>query len=148
MGADDYLCKPFTLEEVLARVESKIRRLEEQGPEARVTSQLGNLFLDHKKMEASIDGRVLQLSVLEFRLLEYFVRNGEEVLSRERILQDLWKGAVVTSRTIDTHVSFLRKKLARSRYAIRTLYGAGYILKPREGADWLESESGDFGDPG
>jgi len=132
MGADDYLCKPFSFDEVLARVDSKIRRLDERHRETSATSQVGNLVLDHKKMEASVDETVLELTALEFRLLEYFVKHCEEVLSRERILEDLWKGAVVTSRTIDTHVSFLRKKLERSRYGIRTLYGAGYILRPRE----------------
>jgi len=148
MGADDYLCKPFSLDEVLARVESKIRRVEERRSEGRTTSQVGNLLVDHKKMEASVDGRVLELSALEFRLLEYFVKHCEEVLSREQILEDLWKGAVVTSRTIDTHVSFLRKKLERSRYGIRTLYGAGYILRPREEASGRGSNSSDSDERG
>jgi two-component system alkaline phosphatase synthesis response regulator PhoP len=133
MGADDYLSKPFALDEVLARIESKIRRLDEQqSPRQQVT--LGNLAVDREKMEASIDGVSLMLSALEFRLLEYFVEHCEKILSRERILEDIWKNAVVTPRTVDTHVSFLRKKLSRSTYAIRTLYGAGYILKPRDGS--------------
>lgn len=133
MGADDYLSKPFALDEVLARIESKIRRLDEQqAPRQQVT--LGNLIVDRAKMEASVDGVSLMLSALEFRLLEYFVEHSEQILSRDRILEDIWKNAVVTPRTVDTHVSFLRKKLSESTYAIRTLYGAGYILKPRDGS--------------
>lgn len=131
MGADDYVSKPFALDELLARIESKIRRLDEkQTPLQQV--QVGNLTLDRAKMEASVGGARLVLSALEFRLLEYFVENREQILSRDRILEDIWKNAVVTPRTVDTHVSFLRKKLSSSTYAIRTLYGAGYILKPRE----------------
>ncbi len=138
MGADDYVSKPFALDEVLARIESKIRRLDEkQAPRQQMT--LGNLTIDRAKMEASVNGATLMLSALEFKLLEYFVENREQILSRDRILEDIWKSAVVTPRTVDTHVSFLRKKLADSTYAIRTLYGAGYILKPREGLSTTEA---------
>ncbi len=132
MGADDYLSKPFSLDEMLARVESKMRRVQErETPRARV--ELGNLVVDRARMEASIDGATLMLSALEFKLLEYFVDRPEQILSRDQILEDVWKGAVVTPRTVDTHISFIRKKLANSHYGIRTIYGAGYILRPGDG---------------
>jgi len=133
MGADDYLSKPFALDEVLARIESKIRRLDEREAPKQMTV-LGNLTIDRAKMEASVDGMVLLLSALEFKLLEFFVQHREQLLTRDRILESIWKNAVVTPRTVDTHVSFLRKKLAGSAYVIRTLYGAGYILRPQDGA--------------
>jgi len=130
-GADDYLCKPFSFDEVIARIDSKIRRLDEKTL-AKQVSTFGNLSIDRAKMEAAVAGVPLTLSALEFRLLEYFVEHREQILSRDKILKDIWKNAVVTARTVDTHVSFLRKKLAGSTYVIRTLYGAGYILKPKD----------------
>ncbi|MBU6375002.1 MAG: response regulator transcription factor [Bdellovibrionales bacterium] len=129
-GADDYLCKPFSFDEVIARIESKIRRLDERSL-TKNSVTLGNLLIDRAKMEAQVSGMPLALSALEFRLLEYFAQHRDEILSRDKILKDIWKDAVVTARTVDTHVSFLRKKLSGSTYSIRTLYGAGYILKPR-----------------
>jgi DNA-binding response OmpR family regulator len=72
------------------------------------------------------------LSVLEFNLLRYFVENINRVLSREKILQAVWREAVVTDRTVDTHMTSLRKKLQNSTLGFSTLYGAGYILKSKD----------------
>ncbi|MEN9723315.1 MAG: hypothetical protein RJB38_1301 [Pseudomonadota bacterium] len=131
MGVDDYLSKPFTLDEFSARIESKIRRIEErQLPKNRV--QIANLWIDRQRMSAGVGEEPLVLSALEYRILDYFVSHPEEVLSRERLLQEVWKDAIVSPRTVDTHVSGLRKKLAKSQYQICALYGAGYVLKERE----------------
>jgi len=139
MGADDFLSKPYSLDEALARIESKVRRLEERDAVRKVQS-LGNLVVDREKMEVSIDGVNLEVSALEFKLLEYFAENREKILTRDQILSAIWKDAVVTPRTVDTHISILRKKLSGSTYLIRTLYGAGYILKPADAELDLESE--------
>jgi DNA-binding response OmpR family regulator len=127
-GADDFLSKPFKAKELVARVMSKIRRVEERvGKEE--TLECGNLTLNLKKLEAVIDGKVLQLSVLEFNLLKCFVQNKDRVMSRDRILEAVWRDSVVSDRTVDTHIVSLRKKLAGFDHNLATIYGAGYVLK-------------------
>lgn len=127
-GADDFVPKPFQPKEFVARVQSKIRRLEErQGNAERI--ECGNLVLDMKRLDALLNGRSLGLSVLEFNLLKCFVENKERVMSRERILEAVWRDAIVTDRTVDTHIVSLRKRLEGFDYTIATVYGAGYVLK-------------------
>jgi DNA-binding response OmpR family regulator len=115
---------------LLARIGSKIRRIEETR-KPPVHLRRGNLELDLERFEARVENDLIVLSVLEFNLLKYFVENFNRVLTRERILQAVWRAAVVTDRTVDTHMTSLRKKLQRSTLAFATLYGAGYILKER-----------------
>jgi DNA-binding response OmpR family regulator len=81
------------------------------------------------QMEAAIEGKALQLSVLEFELLKCFVQNKDRVMSRERILEAVWRDSVVSDRTVDTHIVSLRKRLAGFDHQLATVYGAGYILK-------------------
>jgi DNA-binding response OmpR family regulator len=141
-GADDFLMKPFKPQELLARVASKIRRISER----EVSTQYlvcGNLTLNLDSLEARIQEQVIELSVLEFKLLKYFVENVNRVMSRERILNAVWHDAVVTDRTVDTHMVSLRKKLKGFDHAFSTVYGAGYILKPAsESAPESAPESG------
>jgi len=132
-GADDYICKTAHPRELLARIVAKIRRIEESQQPTQVEA-CGNLKLDNKKLEASINGEVLQLSVLEFNLVRFFVLNKECVVSRDQILAQVWKGAVVSNRTIDTHMVYLRKKLKGFDHSFATIYGAGYILKKSDEA--------------
>ncbi|MEW6056839.1 MAG: response regulator transcription factor [Bdellovibrionota bacterium] len=127
-GADDFLLKPYRPKELLARVLSKIRRVEERLSQDEVL-ECGNLILYLNKFEATIDGNVITLSVLEFNLLKCFVQNKDRVLSRERILESVWRDSVVSDRTVDTHIVSLRKKLTGFTYSLSTIYGAGYILK-------------------
>lgn len=129
-GADDYLTKPFKPKELLARVLSKIRRIEERAEKEQVI-RLGNLILDTRKIEATIDSNPIQLSVLEFKLLKYFVTNKDRVMSREQILEAVWRDSVVSDRTVDTHIVSLRKHLCKFDHALTTVYGAGYVLKRR-----------------
>jgi DNA-binding response OmpR family regulator len=131
LGADDLLQKPFRPRELLARISTKLRRIEEN---KRPVSHLkcNDLEMDLDRFECRIRGDLIVLSVLEFNLLRYFVENFNRVLSREKILQAVWRDAVVTDRTVDTHMTSLRKKLQNSSLAFATLYGAGYILKARK----------------
>ena len=127
-GADDYVVKNAKPRELVARVIAKIRRLEEKVEEPDILN-CGNLVLDSARLEATVADRTLPLSVLEFNLLRFFVLNKDRVMSRKQILDGVWKDAVVSNRTIDTHMVYLRKKLAGFSHTLATVYGAGYILR-------------------
>ncbi len=127
-GADDYIIKNGKPRELVARVLAKIRRLEEQNDEPSILN-CGNLALDSARLEAMVESRTLRLSVLEFNLLWFFVVHKDRVMSREQILDGVWKNAIVSNRTIDTHMVYLRKKLAGFSHTLATVYGAGYILR-------------------
>ncbi|MFL5815574.1 MAG: response regulator transcription factor [Bdellovibrionia bacterium] len=129
-GADDMVSKPYEIRELLARIRAKMRRLDEKNPAA--ASQVircGNLTLDPDKFEVTINGETITISVLEFNLLRYFVENVDRVISRQKILEAVWKDSVVSDRTVDTHMASLRRKLVGFDHAFKTIYSAGYILK-------------------
>ncbi len=90
----------------------------------------GNLQLWPNFMRAELSGRVLELSALEFRLLQFFVLHRNEVLSRAVILEQVWKGVHVSARTIDSHIGILRKKLSGFKGDFEAVYGVGYALRP------------------
>jgi two-component system, OmpR family, alkaline phosphatase synthesis response regulator PhoP len=130
-GADDYLSKPFHMAELLARIDSLLRRAaraaEASGSHDKY--QFGPLRVDMRRTEVSRNGEIIPLSAKEFRLLRYFVEHAGATLSREELLREVWGYGVRSTRTVDVHVAWLRQKLendAKNPQLIITAVGLGY----------------------
>jgi two-component system response regulator BaeR len=124
LGADDYVCKPFSVRELVARVRVILRR--RRAPSA-------GLVLNEEKHLAELDGRALDLTPVEFRLLGALASAPGRVFSRGKLLEHLYEDhRVVTDRTVDAHIKNLRRKLEAARPGeelVRSIYGVGYKLE-------------------
>ena len=132
VGADDYVPKPFSPRELLARIRATVRRLRGQAGPTQQTVQVGGLVLDPQKMTVTLDGNPIEVTAYEFSILRALAQRPGRVLSREQLL-DLAKGSAELSfdRSIDVHVSRLRAKLgddSRNPKILKTVRGAGYLL--------------------
>jgi len=127
LGADDYICKPFSPREVVARVKVILRRA------ARGTQMPGGLRIDDERHVVEFEGARLDLTPVEFRLLKTLASAPGRVFSRARLMENLYADhRIVTDRTVDSHVKNLRRKLesvSRVRDAIQSVYGLGYKLE-------------------
>ena len=124
VGADDYVTKPFSPRELVARMKAVLRRAEPQ--ESKEQLALADVVADRQTREAYVDGSRVELTTKEFDLLAYFLANPGVVLSREVLLDRVW-GVTYPggTRTVDVHVAQLRRKLSRPQL-VRTVRGAGY----------------------
>lgn len=132
LGADDYVTKPFSPRELMARVQAAIRR--RRRPASSNTYRFADCEIDFKKMTVVRNGAPVVLTSHEFRLLKFFTDNAERVLSREELLNEVWGyNCYPTTRTVDNQMLKLRQKLesdpANPRHLL-TIYGAGYKFVP------------------
>lgn len=130
VGADDYVTKPFSMRELLLRIKAILRRIEK--PQASVSKvSIGCLEIDTAAHRVWVEQEEVSLTALEFRLLTTFIHRRGRVQTRDALLQDVWGHTPgLPTRTVDTHIQRLRKKLGAAADYIETLRGVGYRFRP------------------
>ena len=130
IGADDYVIKPFSASEVMARVRAVLRRIQPQEPASKNTMTVDNLFINVDKYQVQINGEELPLTKKEIELLWTLAKNNTKVFSRDNLLDSIWGiDYFGDSRTVDSHIKRLRAKLDKyehARWDIKTIWGVGY----------------------
>ena len=128
-GADDYICKPFSTKELVLRVQSILRRASEGATEAPKRLQVGQIVIDVDRHEAVVQGKAVELTATEFKLLRLLMERRGRVQTREHLLINVWNYETeIETRTVDTHVRRLREKLGREADWIETIRGVGYRM--------------------
>lgn len=134
-GADDYLAKPFKMEELAARLKTLLRRSKNEPKAPGNVYKIGGLELDADAKLVKLENEAINLTSTEYRLLEYFMKNQKKVLSRIQILENVWDiDFNLGTNVVDVYINYLRKKLDKNNSTrfIQTVFGMGYIMKETE----------------
>jgi len=130
VGGDDYITKPFSMKELLARIEAVLRRV---GHTSREVLEFEGIVENKKSKSVLVDGKPIHLTKTELQLLEFFLEHPEQLFSREELLEKIWgAGHDETTRTVDVYISRLRKKLGEKGKYLKTLPRLGYKLTKEE----------------
>ena len=142
-GADDYLTKPFVLEELVARIQAHLRRQMRSDPRRASAGpiQIGGIRMEPEEMRVTRNGVEVPLSTREFELLAYLMQNAGQTLSRERIFHDVWRTEYGDVGTVAINIKNLRAKLDPDWRYIKTVWGSGYRFVTQNG--FAEEESDD-----
>lgn len=129
VGADDYVVKPFSVQELVLRLKAILRRAAKPTESTPERLELGHLALDLSAHRCFVDGGEVELTALEFKLLHHLMSRAGRVQSREQLLTDVWGlSNLFETRTVDTHVMRLREKLGAAREQVETVRGVGYRM--------------------
>jgi len=129
MGADDYIVKPCSMDELKARIRAVLRRYG-AGQEKKELNIADMITIDQQKHEVKVNGEKVELTPVEFKILEFLCLRKNQVFSRDRILEHLWgEEKIVVGRTIDVHIRHLREKLGKAGKLIKNVRGFGYKLE-------------------
>ena len=136
VGGDDYICKPFSVKELLLRVQGLLRRVTSAESEHVSRLALGTIVLDSERHEVRVKGTPIELTATEFRLLQLLMERKGRVQTREHLLLNVWNYETeIETRTVDTHIRRLREKLGDQADLIETLRGVGYrMIDPQASA--------------
>ncbi len=132
LGADDYLTKPFSVRELIARIKAVLRRSEDKKVVKSKTLRIKDIAMDTEKHEVTINGELVELTLKEFELLKILIENRGKVLTRNLLLDEVWGYDYFgETRTVDVHIRHLRKKIGddESGEYIETIRGVGYKMK-------------------
>jgi two-component system, OmpR family, alkaline phosphatase synthesis response regulator PhoP len=129
LGAEDFITKPFSVREVIARIKVVLRRSGQQEPEEEEEISVSGMVLNTRQKRLMVDGIQEDLTPIEFRLLEMLMRAPGKMFERDRFLSRIWNDVHVTDRTVDVHMARLRKKMGRYGEILISRKGYGYCLE-------------------